>query len=95
MSMLSLLFEEDIDMQDALDDADNIADENEDTIIGVFEDRAKDDKVHLFDNEVEPDYELEDNVEKLLDDSEMENIEKTIATDELNSLIDNLDIELY
>lgn len=95
MSMLSLIFEEDINLQDALDDADNIADDNEDTIIGIFEDRAKDDKTHLFENEKEPDYELEDNVEKLLDDSEMEDIKATIADQELDEAIDELDMEVY
>lgn len=95
MSMLSLLFEEDINLQDALDDADNIANDNEDTIIGVFEDRAKDDKIHLFDNEKEPDYELEDNVEKLLDDSEMENIKAEIAEQELDEAVAALDMEIY
>lgn len=95
MSMLSLLFEEDINLQDALDNADNIADDNEDTIIGVFEDRAKDDKIHLFDNEKEPDYELEDNVEKLLDDSEMENIKAEITEQELDEAVAELDMEIY
>lgn len=95
MSMLSLLFEEDINLQDALEDADNIADDNEDTIIGVFEDRAKDDKVHLFDNEKELDYELEDNVEKLLDDSEMENIKSEIAEQELEEAVNEIDSEIY
>lgn len=93
MSMLSLIFEEDINMQDALEDADNIADGNEDTIIGVLEDRSKDNKVHLFQNEEEVDYELQDNVEKLLDDSEMDEIEQTIAAQDIKNILDELEIE--
>lgn len=95
MSMLSLLFEEDINMQDALEDADNIADDNEDTIIGVLEDRAKDNKVHLFEKEVEPDYELEDSVEKLLDDSVMEEAEAIVAEEDIKNILDELEMETY
>ena len=91
MNMLNLLFEEDIAMQDAIEDADNIADENEDTIIGVIEDRSKDNKVHLFEKEKEVDYDLEKDVEDLMDDSIMDNANKDVAYEELEDLVDDDD----
>lgn len=54
MSGLDNLFEEDIQMLDALEDIDNLTDNSEDIILGAIEDRANAkaaSEVHLFTNE--------------------------------------------
>jgi len=49
MSILNMLFEEDIEMQDAIEDIAELNDNSEDIIIGSIEDRfSKDGEVHLF-----------------------------------------------
>lgn len=53
-SRLDSLFEEDIEMQDALEDIGNLTDNSEDMILGVIEDRANEKEsaeTHLFTNE--------------------------------------------
>lgn len=75
MSRLNRIFEQDIELQESLADADNLYDDNEDTIIGVLEDRAalKENKVHLFENQQEDDdedYELQEDVDNLLQEDE-------------------------
>ena len=55
-SRLDSLFEEDIQMQDALEDLGSITDDSEDIILGVIEDQAKNrenSETHLFANEPE------------------------------------------
>lgn len=54
MGRLDSLFEEDIQMQDALEDLDNLTDNSDDIILGAIEDRAVEkeaSEVHLFTNE--------------------------------------------
>lgn len=53
-SRLDSLFEEDIEMQDALEDIGNLTDNSEDMVLGVIEDRANEKEsaeTHLFTNE--------------------------------------------
>lgn len=53
-SRLDSLFEEDVQMQDALEDIGNLTDNSEDIILGIIEDRANDKEsveTHLFTNE--------------------------------------------
>ena len=53
-SRLDSLFEEDIEMQDALEDIGNLTDNSEDMILGIIEDRANEKEsaeTHLFTNE--------------------------------------------
>ena len=53
-SRLDSLFEEDIQMQDALEDNELLADRSEDIILGAIDDRAdavESDNPHLFTNE--------------------------------------------
>lgn len=54
MSLLSALFEEDIEMQDAIEDIEDFADDSQDIILGAMEDRynkLKEDEVHVLDDE--------------------------------------------
>ena len=53
-SRLDSLFEEDVQMQDALEDLGSFTDNSDDIILGVIEDRAvakESTEVHLFTNE--------------------------------------------
>jgi len=62
MSRLDTIFEEDIEMQDALDSIETLVDNSEDIIIGSIENRynaLEEGKVHLFTNE-DADMELND-----------------------------------
>jgi hypothetical protein len=95
MSRLNRLFEEDIMLQESLSDADNLYDDNEDTIIGVLEDRdlikEANEKVHLFENNIkEPDYELRSLIEELVE-TEEESLEEAEITDIYND--PDLDLE--
>ena len=52
MRGLDSLFEEDIEMQDAIEDMDSIVSDDEDLLIGVIEDRFKtESNDHLFTDE--------------------------------------------
>lgn len=69
MKSLNALFEEDIEMQDAIEDIDDLIDDTDDIIIGVTEDRYKDESAHLFTEEfTKEDIELQEAVDELLDD---------------------------
>ncbi len=74
MKSLDTLFEEDIEMQDAIEDMDSLVSDDEDILIGVIEDRFKTEssKVHLFTNEdynsLKEEMQLAEDVEELLDD---------------------------
>lgn len=69
MKSLNALFEEDIEMQDAIEDIDDLFDDTDDMIIGVTEDRYKDEGAHLFTEEfTKEDIELQEDVDELLDD---------------------------
>ena len=68
MKSLNALFEEDIEMQDAIEDIDSL-DDTDDMIIGVIEDRYKDENAHLFTEEItKENIELQETVDKLLSD---------------------------
>ena len=71
MKSLDTLFEEDIEMQDAIEDMDSLVSDNEDLLIGVIEDRFKTESSnHLFTNEdynsIREELELEKDVDDLL-----------------------------
>lgn len=74
MKSLDTLFEEDIEMQDAIEDMDSLVSDDEDILIGVIEDRFKTEstEVHLFTNEdynsLKEAMQLAEDVEELLDD---------------------------
>lgn len=73
MRGLDSLFEEDIEMQDAIEDMDSIVSDDEDLLIGVIEDRFKtESNDHLFTDEdykaFEKECELENDVDDLLSD---------------------------
>lgn len=69
MKSLNALFEEDIEMQDAIEDISDLADDTDDIIIGSIEDRYKDEGAHLFSEEItKEDIELQESVDELLDD---------------------------
>ena len=75
MRGLDSLFEEDIEMQDAIEDMDSIVSDDEDLLIGVIEDRFKTESTntnHLFTDEdyraFKEECELENDVDDLLSD---------------------------
>lgn len=85
-SRLDSLFEEDIQMQDALEDLGSITDDSEDIILGVIEDQAKNrenSETHLFTNEPE-----DVNEDGLTEDEERE-----INMALLNADDDDLDLD--
>lgn len=97
MNRLDAIFEEDIEMQDALENIDSLMDNSEDIIIGSIEQRyneIEESKVHLFTNEatdvevnddgLTPDEEAE--VQAALLDSD-EDIEELVDDEDLTDLI--------
>ena len=92
MKSLNTLFEEDIEMQDAIEDMDSLAGDDEDILIGVIEDRFKTESsdVHLFTNEdyniLREEMQLSEDVEELLDDK-YDDIH--LSDDDLDELFDD------
>lgn len=92
MKSLDTLFEEDIEMQDAIEDMDSLVSDDEDILIGVIEDRFKTEsaKVHLFTNEdynsLKEEMQLAEDVEELLDDKYDE---VHLSDEDLDDLFDN------
>ena len=70
MKSLNTLFEEDVEMQDAIEDIDSLIDDTDDIIIGAIEDRYKDEAAHLFtdDSIIEEAEELKETVAELFDE---------------------------
>lgn len=92
MKSLDTLFEEDIEMQDAIEDMDSLVSDDEDILIGVIEDRFKTEsaKVHLFTNKdynsLKEEMQLAEDVEELLDDKYDE---VHLSDEDLDDLFDN------
>ena len=92
MKSLNTLFEEDIEMQDAIEDMDSLAGDDEDILIGVIEDRFKTESsdVHLFTNEdynlLREEMQLNEDVEELLDDKYDD---MHLSDDDLDELFDD------
>ena len=92
MKSLNTLFEEDIEMQDAIEDMDSLAGDDEDILIGVIEDRFKTESsdVHLFTNEdynlLREEMQLSEDIEELLDDKYDE---MHLSDDDLDELFDD------
>ena len=84
---LNCLFEEDIEMQDAIEDIDNLTDDTEDMIITAFEDRTIH-KDSLFDD-VKRDPEFDKAVETLGKDDEelMDKDDDDFMDDELEDIL--------
>ena len=88
MSRLNSLFEEDIAMQDALDDADMVSD-SEDIVLGIIDSRynaLKDSETHLFDDEKEEKYN-----EDGLTDEEENQINMALLDKDEDDLFDDID----
>ncbi len=90
MKSLNTLFEEDIEMQDAIEDIDDLIDDTDDIIIGVTEDRYKDESAHLFSEEfTKEDIELQETVDELLDDDKYEDVD--LSDEDYDDLFDDDD----
>lgn len=93
MNLLTMIFEEDIAMQDAVDDIEDFADDSSDIILGTIEDRyneKRDSETHLFEKEPEV------NEDGLTDEEETELNVALLNTDDvdLEDLVDDEDIDL-
>ena len=94
MKSLNTLFEEDIEMQDAIEDMNDLVDDTDDIILGVIEDRYTDESAHLFTNEdvTLEELQLKEDVDELLDDK----FDKVDLSDEdIDDLLDDDDFEDY
>ena len=88
MKSLNALFEEDIEMQDAIEDIDGLIDDTDDIIIGVIEDRYKDESAHLFsENIIRENIKLQEDVDELLNDDD----EVDLSDEDLDDLFDDDD----
>lgn len=88
-SGLNILFEEDIEMQDAIEDITTFVDDADDLQIGVAEDRYKDESAHLFtSNEVIDKLILDESVEKLLSE-ELDEVH--MSDEDIDELFDDID----
>ena len=91
-SGLNSLFEEDIEMQDAIEDIAEFIDDVDDLQIGVAADRYKDEKAHLFTtSEAVEELMVKEAVDELLSD---DFDEVHLSDEDIDELFDDEDMDI-